>query len=183
MRVDLQDVILNLNLECVVQGSGTNNGGGNSASSDQGKGKRRQSCWSRVAGWVQHVDEESYTCYVLFVLIFVLDFSLLTMLFPVTLAAYALATQKPSQRYWQVTFCAFKCSVFFLFCSFSLFCLCLSLLPFACRSNMLIVPRKKKFQMLCCAVLCCAVLCCAVLCCAVLGPLSSTPRAAGVCVL
>ena len=98
--------MLNLNLECSVQGSGSDNGDGNEASSEEGKGKRRPSWWTRVAGWGQHEDEESYTCYVLFVLIFVLDFSLLTMLFPVTVAAYALATQKPSQHYWQVTLSA-----------------------------------------------------------------------------
>lgn len=51
---------------------------------------------------VQRVDEESWTCYVLFVLIFVLDVSLLTMLFPISLAAYALLTQRPSALYWQV---------------------------------------------------------------------------------
>ena len=52
---------------------------------------------------VRRVDEESWTCYVLFVLIFVLDVSLLTMLFPISLAAYALLTQRPSALYWQVS--------------------------------------------------------------------------------
>lgn len=51
----------------------------------------------------QRVDEESWTCYVLFVLVFVLDVSLLTMLFPVSLAGYALLTQRPSALYWQVS--------------------------------------------------------------------------------
>lgn len=89
----------------VVQGNGSsrNDGRGNDVR-EQGKGNRRQGWWGGVAGWAQHADEESYTCYILFVLIFVVDFSLLTMLFPVSIAAYALATQKPSQRYWQVAF-------------------------------------------------------------------------------
>ena len=91
---------------------------------------------------MQRADEESYMCYILFVLIFVLDFSLFTMLFPFSLAAYALATQKPSRRYWQVQDAAS--------CVLRLF------------------ESVRCCAMLCCAVLCCAVLCCAVLCCAVL---------------
>lgn len=58
---------------------------------------------SWLLGLTQRVDEESWTCYVLFVLVFVLDVSLLTMLFPVSLAGYALLTQRPSARYWQVS--------------------------------------------------------------------------------
>lgn len=52
---------------------------------------------------MQCIDEESWTCYVLFVLIFVLDVSLLSMVFPVSLAAYALLTQRPRALYWQVS--------------------------------------------------------------------------------
>ena len=77
---------------------------GTSPDARQGRGqaRNRPNWWVWAAGWIQRADEESWLCYVLFVLLFILDFSLLTMLFPVSLAAYALATQKPSQRYWQV---------------------------------------------------------------------------------
>ena len=67
------------------------------------RGKQHPTRVSWLLSWVQRADQESYTCYVLFVLIFILDFSLLTMLFPVSLAAYALATQRPSRLYWQVS--------------------------------------------------------------------------------
>jgi len=76
------------------------------ADNDRGKNKsksRQRPSWlSWLSSWIQRADQESYTCYVLFVLIFILDFSLLTMLFPISLAAYALATQRPSRLYWQV---------------------------------------------------------------------------------
>ena len=146
----------NLHLECIVQGNGTYSGSGNGASGDQSRVNRCRHWWTRLPGWAQHADEESYTCYVLFVLIFVLDFSLLTMLFPVTLAAYALATQKPRQRYWQVALFAFAMfSLVVVFPPFACF-------AFACCVPVSIMARKRRFQML--SVLCCAVLCCAVLC-------------------
>ena len=74
-------------------------------------GKQHPTWFSWLLSWVQRADQESYTCYVLFVLIFILDFSLLTMLFPVSLAAYVLATQRPSRLYWQVSlFAALRCA-------------------------------------------------------------------------
>ena len=106
------------------------------------RGKQHPTWFSWLLSWVERADQESYTCYVLFVLIFILDFSLLTMLFPVSLAAYALATQRPSRLFWQV--CLFAVHWIGLCCAV----LCCAVL--------------------CCAVLCCAVLCCAVLCCAAL---------------
>ncbi len=93
------------------------------------RGKQHPTWFSWLLSWVQRADQESYTCYVLFVLIFILDFSLLTMLFPVSLAAYALATQRPSRLYWQVSL--------FVCCAV----LCCAVLCCA---------------VLCCAVLCCA---------------------------
>jgi len=104
----------------------------------RGKGKTRgkqHPTWvTWLFSWVQRADQESYTCYVLFALIFILDFSLLTMLFPVSLAAYALATQRPSRLYWQVGLLAVHC---------------------------IGLHRVLCCAVLCCAVLCCAVLCCA----------------------
>ena len=142
----------NLHLECIVQGNGTHSGSGNGASDDQSRVNRRRHWWTRLPGWAQHADEESYTCYVLFVLIFVLDFSLLTMLFPVTLAAYALATQKPRQRYWQVAL--------FAFAMFSLFVVLLTLpvlpLPVVFLFQLWQEKAVSNAER---AVLCCAVLC------------------------
>ena len=152
-----------MTLECIVQGNGTDSGNSNGASGDHSRLNRRQHWWTRLPGWGQHVDEESYTCYVLFILIFVLDFSLLTMLFPVTLAAYALATQKPSQRYWQVGL--LRLAMFSLFLACSCACFAFACLPLVFLSWLCL--REGRFM--CCAVLCCAVLRCAALRCAVLG--------------
>ena len=69
----------------------------------KGQTRKRPSWLPWLSSWVQRADQESHTCYVLFVFISILDFSLLTMLFPISLAAYALATQKPSRLYWQVS--------------------------------------------------------------------------------
>ena len=91
------------------------------------RGKQHPTWFSWLLSWVQRADQESYTCYVLFVLIFILDFSLLTMLFPVSLAAYALATQRPSRLYWQVSLfvcCAVLC------CAVLCYSFALSLLNF-----------------------------------------------------
>lgn len=77
---------------------------GSSQSSSSSNSGRPRLVW-RLLALIQRIDEESWTCYVFFVLIFVLDMSLLTMLFPVSLAAYALATQRPSAFYWQVSPC------------------------------------------------------------------------------
>ena len=104
------------------------------------RGKQHPTWVTWLFNWVQRVDQESYTCYVLFVLIFILDFSLLTMLFPVSLAAYALATQRPSRLYWQVSLIAVHW---------------IGLRCAALRS------AAQRSAVLCCAVLCCAVLCCA----------------------
>lgn len=76
---------------------------------DQGHNRQRRHKQAGLRGFawalklMQRIDEESWTCYVLFVLIFVLDVSLLTMVFPVSLALYALLTQRPRAVYWQVS--------------------------------------------------------------------------------
>ena len=48
------------------------------------------------------MDRESYACYVLFVVAFVSDCSLLNLALPLSAFAYALVSVKPSRMYWQV---------------------------------------------------------------------------------
>ena len=47
-------------------------------------------------------DEESYVCYILFVLLFIADFSILALVLQVALFCYALLAQFPSRIFWQV---------------------------------------------------------------------------------
>ncbi len=47
-------------------------------------------------------DEESYICYILFVLLFVTDFSILALILQVALFCYALLAQYPARIFWQV---------------------------------------------------------------------------------
>ena len=47
-------------------------------------------------------DNESIFCYVLFMALFVADFSFLAMVFPIVLYVYALLAQAPATRFWQV---------------------------------------------------------------------------------
>ena len=47
-------------------------------------------------------DEDSYICYILFVLLFITDFSILALVLQVTLFCYALLAQFPSRVFWQV---------------------------------------------------------------------------------
>lgn len=49
----------------------------------------------------RHDDKESALCYVLFMALFVADFSVLAMAFPVVLYIYALLAQTPATRFWQ----------------------------------------------------------------------------------
>ena len=48
-------------------------------------------------------DKESVLCYVLFMALFVADFSFLAMVFPIVLYAYALLAQTPATRFWQAS--------------------------------------------------------------------------------
>ena len=48
-------------------------------------------------------DNESIVCYVLFMALFVADFSFLAMVFPIVLYVYALLAQAPATRFWQVS--------------------------------------------------------------------------------
>lgn len=154
-----------------VQGNGSGSGSAVSTDQTSRRGPTRPGWWAGLSAWVQHADEESYTCYVLFILIFVLDFSLLTMLFPVSLAAYALATQKPSRHYWQVTpsalFCAGCVSVFKkrLFEDFKTNIIQAPFLTAPCRLKTIIVKSIRmvlEVQNVWHAVLCCA--CCGFAC-------------------
>ena len=56
--------------------------------------------WLRVPCW-RRDDSESVVCYALFAALFVADFSLLSLAFPVALFCYALLAQPPSRRFWQ----------------------------------------------------------------------------------
>ena len=47
-------------------------------------------------------DEESYICYILFVLLFITDFSILAVTLQVALFCYALLAQFPARMFWQV---------------------------------------------------------------------------------
>lgn len=51
---------------------------------------------------MQRHDDESYLCYAAYVLVAVCDFSLLAMLFPVSMVAYALLAQNKARVYWRV---------------------------------------------------------------------------------
>ena len=48
-------------------------------------------------------NQESVVCYVLFMALFVADFSFLAMVFPIVLYVYALLAQTPATCFWQVT--------------------------------------------------------------------------------
>ena len=48
-------------------------------------------------------DRESIFCYVLFMAVFVADYSVLAMVFPVVLYIYALLAQTPATRFWQAS--------------------------------------------------------------------------------
>lgn len=48
-------------------------------------------------------DKESVLCYMLFMALFVADFSFLAMVFPIVLYAYALLAQTPATRFWQAS--------------------------------------------------------------------------------
>lgn len=50
----------------------------------------------------QRHDDESYLCYAAYVLVAICDFSLLAMVFPVSMVAYALLAQHKARNYWQV---------------------------------------------------------------------------------
>ena len=49
-------------------------------------------------------NRESVLCYVLFMALFVADFSFLAMVFPIVLYAYALLAQTPATRFWQASY-------------------------------------------------------------------------------
>lgn len=52
-------------------------------------------------------DKESIVCYVLFMALFVADFSALALVFPVVLYCYALLAQPPARPFWQARrFCS-----------------------------------------------------------------------------
>ena len=48
-------------------------------------------------------DKESVLCYMLFMALFVADFSFLAMVFPIVLYTYALLAQTPATRFWQAS--------------------------------------------------------------------------------
>ena len=48
-------------------------------------------------------DKESIFCYVLFMAVFVADYSVLAMVFPAVLYVYALLAQTPATRFWQAS--------------------------------------------------------------------------------
>ena len=48
-------------------------------------------------------DKESIFCYVLFMAVFVADYSVLAMVFPAVLYIYALLAQTPATRFWQAS--------------------------------------------------------------------------------
>jgi hypothetical protein len=55
------------------------------------------------------VDRESYACYVLFVVAFISDCSLVNLALPLGAFAYALVSVKPSRMYWQVGVVSCRC--------------------------------------------------------------------------
>ena len=57
--------------------------------------------WLGSLNW-RRDDHESVVCYALFFAVFVADFSLLSLAFPLSLLCYALLAQPPSRRFWQV---------------------------------------------------------------------------------
>ncbi len=63
-------------------------------------------CLPRFRRWLKRrlrrVDRESYLCYLLFLASFAADFSLLLLLFPLSMLLYSLVSIKPSKAYWQV---------------------------------------------------------------------------------
>ena len=59
--------------------------------------------WARL-NW-RRDDRESDACYALFLAVFVADFSLAALAFPLALLGYALLAQPPSRRFWQVGGC------------------------------------------------------------------------------
>lgn len=59
---------------------------------------------------LQRPDKESYICYVLFVALFLTDFSLLALVLQVLLFCYALLAQPAARRFWQASTPPKSCS-------------------------------------------------------------------------
>ena len=69
---------------------------------NQGGGLKWRSCLGSL-NW-RRDDHESVVCYALYFAVFVADFSLLSLAFPLSLLCYALLAQPPSRRFWQAWF-------------------------------------------------------------------------------
>lgn len=70
---------------------------------EAGVGTRRSSrIWHWLLKRVLYMDRESYLAYVLFIVLFVADYSLLSLVFPVSTFFYALVSTRPSPHFWQV---------------------------------------------------------------------------------
>ncbi len=77
-------------------------GGSQGGSGPNGGGGRSRSWLGRLAAAVRGEDREAYLVYVLFIAVFVADFSLLTLVYPASLLGYALLSQAPRRQYWEV---------------------------------------------------------------------------------
>lgn len=73
--------------------------GPNSRASSNARPQRKFWAWLQRR-W-QHGDKESFICYVLYILLFVIDYSLLALVLPLSLFCYAQLAQHPSRLYWQ----------------------------------------------------------------------------------
>ncbi|KAK9824077.1 hypothetical protein WJX72_007565 [[Myrmecia] bisecta] len=64
--------------------------------------RKKLSWWQKLRRRLGRTDRESYICYALYILVFVVDFGVLTLVFQVSVMLYALITQSPSRVYWQL---------------------------------------------------------------------------------
>ena len=60
--------------------------------------------WSWTARTWRRSDTDSYLCYILFVVVFFTDYSLIAVVYHASLFVYAILAQQPSALYWQVCF-------------------------------------------------------------------------------
>jgi hypothetical protein len=67
--------------------------------------KRRPRTWlSQLASALRGSGRQANVVYALFFAVFVADYSLLALAYPVSLLGYALLSQKPRRQYWQVSY-------------------------------------------------------------------------------
>lgn len=66
---------------------------------------------SQLGAALRGDDRQAFVVYLLFFAVFVADFSLLTLAYPLSLLGYALLSQKPKRHYWLVSFRALKVEI------------------------------------------------------------------------